>query len=77
MASLEPGSVHTIIITVICIIIARACNEHIQGQEMTKEDIEKTLPGPCTYHCTVFHHTHLTGAVFSFYQYYDNNNFNK
>ena len=23
-------------------------NEHIQGQEMTKEDIEKTLPGPCT-----------------------------
>ena len=52
-------------------------NEHIQGQEMTKEDIEKTLPGPCTYHCTVFHHTHLTGAVFSFYQHYDNNNFNK
>ena len=23
-------------------------NEHIQAQEMTKEDIEKTLPGPCT-----------------------------
>ena len=41
-------------------------NEHIQGQKMTKEDIEKTLPGPCTYHYTVFHHTHLTGAVFSF-----------
>ena len=35
-------------------------NEHIQGQEMTKEDIKKTLslPGPCTYHCTVFHYAH-------------------
>ena len=42
-------------------------NEHIQGQEMTKEDIEKTLPGPCTYHCTVFHHTHLTGQFSHFY----------
>ena len=42
-------------------------NEHIQGQEMTKEDDPYiTFPGPCTYHHTVFHYAHLTGAVFSF-----------